>query len=342
MDMFAFDPPSLDTDDVLAIAREHWGVSGRTTRLRGERSNNTRITGDGVDVILQVQSASEDAAVIDLQTQALVHVADRAPGVPVSQVVPTLAGERHATVERDGRSHLARLVTYLPGTTFDPDVRLSPHAYHAIGSLLGRISVALADFEHPSAGHFMPWNVGNGLIVDATLRDGIGEAATRGLAAVDARLHDVVAVLGGLPRQTIHNDGHAGNLLRHDAESEVVTGVIDFGDVVHTATIADVAVAAESFAVPHDDPAAITAALAVGYDRHRRLADSEVAALSEVILARLALTVLLVEYQLRHSDHLASHAHATRQLVVERLGRWSRLDTAALTDHVHLALEASR
>jgi Ser/Thr protein kinase RdoA (MazF antagonist) len=280
--------------------------------------------------------------VIDLQTQALVHVADRAPGVPVSQVVPTLAGERHATVERGGHTHLARLVTYLPGTTFDPDVRLPDHAYVEIGSLLGRISVALADFDHPIAGHFMPWNVGNGLIVDGALRADVGEAAARALAAVEDRLAALHDTLGRLPQQMIHNDGHAGNLLRADAESELVTGVIDFGDVVHTATIADVAVAAESFAVPHPDPFAISAALAVGYDRHRPLADAEIAALPEVVLGRLALTVLLVEYQLRHSDHLASHAHATRHHVVDRLERWSRLDVDAMIDHVHLALEASR
>ena len=57
-----------------------------------------------------------------------------------------------------------------------------------------------------------------------------------------------------LPRQVIHNDGHAGNLLRADAGSEHVTGLIDFGDLVHTVTVADLAVSGASL-VPHQaDP----------------------------------------------------------------------------------------
>ena len=338
--LLGFDPPDLTVDEVLAIADEHWGVTGRPDRLRGERSHNTRITGpDGTARILQVQSASEDPAVIDLQSQAMRHLERRAPDVPVSRVVPTTAGEVHAQIEIRGRSHLARLVTFLPGTTFDPTRTLPDDAYRRIGALIGRIARALDDFDHPKAAHLMPWDIANGLIVDDALRSDLTPSSNAALASIDDRLHAIVATMRSLPRRTIHNDGHAGNLVRPDATSHQVSGVIDFGDLVHTVTAADVAIIAESFAPDHPDPAGVTAAVTAGYHAHLPLSGTELDAVPELVLARTALNVVLAEYQIRHAPHLAPGAAAGLPEVIERLVRWSRLDVGAMIARIHQATD---
>lgn len=339
--LFGFDPPDLGPDEPLRIAAEHWGLTGTTTRLRGERSHNTRIDdGDGAAWTLQVQSASEDPAVIDLQTRAMHHLASSAPDVPTPRVVPTIDGSLHARVEIDGRVHLARLVTFIPGATFDPHAVLPEQAYRRIGQVIGAIAAGLTDFEHPAAAHFMPWDVANGLVVDRGLRAELTSSSAAALASVDDRLHGVLEAMAVLPRRTIHNDGHAGNLVRPDPASHQVSGVIDFGDLVHTVTAADVAIIAESFAPDHPDPDAVVAAATAGYHAHVRLGDDEVAAIPELVLARTALNVLLAEYQIRHAPHLAPHAAANLSGVVERLVRWSRLDVGAMIGRIHAALDA--
>lgn len=337
--LFGFDPPELGPHEPLAIAAEHWGVGGETHRLRGERSHNTRIVSDdGGSWTLQVQSASEDPAVIELQTRAMHHLEHRVPDVPVPRVVPTRAGGLHASVDIGGRTHVARLVTFLPGTTFEPVAPMRHDAYTRIGALIGRIAVGLDDFEHPAAAHFMPWDVANGLVIDETLRTDLAAPSLAALRRVDERLHAVVATIEALPRRTIHNDGHAGNLLRPDATSHQVSGVIDFGDLVHTVTAADVAIIAESFAPDHPDPAAVVAAVTAGYHAQLPLGDDEIAAIPELVLARTALNVLLAEYQIRHAPHLAPHAVANLPDVVRRLVRWSRLDVDAMIEHIHEAV----
>lgn len=341
--LFGFDPPELDPEEPPAIAAAHWGITGVAVRLRGERSHNTRITGaDGRSWTLQVQSASEDDDVIDLQTRAMHHLARQAPDVPVPRVIPTVDGELHAVIDRAGQRHLARLVTFLPGTTFDPTAVLPDDAYRRIGALIGRIAAGLADFTHPAAAHFMPWDIANGLIVDEGLRDDLTTSSTAALASVDERLHAVVDTMATLPRRTIHNDGHAGNLLRPDAASHQVSGVIDFGDLVETVIAADVAIVAESFAPDHPDPAGVVTSVTTGYHAHVALGDDEIAAVPELILARTALNVLLGEYQIRHAPHLAPHATANLADVVERLVRWSRLDAGAMIDRIHATLDADR
>lgn len=341
--LFGFDPPQPGADAVLAIAAEHWNVSGTPHRLRGERSHNTLLVGTrGGAWTLQVHSASEDSAVIDLQTRAMCHLQRTAPDVPVPRVLPTVAGALHAEVEIEGRTHVARLVTYIPGTTFDPTQLLPERAYGRIGSLLGLIAAGLADFEHPAAAHFMPWDVANGLIVDDDLRAGVTASSLAALESVDERLHAVDDTIAPLPWRTIHNDGHAGNLVRPDATSDRVVGVIDFGDLVETVGAADVAIICESFAPDHPDPAGVVAAVTAGYHVQLPLGEDEIAAVPELVLARSALNVLLVEYQIRHAPHLAPAAASSLPDVIERLVRWSRLDTGAMIARVHEAIDAIR
>jgi hydroxylysine kinase len=334
--MFGFDPPSVSGEQVLAIARNHWGIAGTAQRLRGERSHNSRIAADdGRAWTLQIQSASEDRSAIDLQTRAMQHLESRTPDVPVPRVVTTLADEPHAEVELDGRIHLVRLVTFLPGAVFDPTEILPDRAHRAIGVIIGRIAAALDDFDHPSLGHFMPWDVANGLIVDDDLRSELTAPSTAALASVDDRLASIADAMPHLPHRVVHNDGHAGNLVRPDATSDQVSGVIDFGDLVRTVTAADVAIIAESFAPDDPDPARVVAAITEGYHRHVPLDEHELEAIPELVLARTALNVLLGEFQIRHAPHLADRAARMLEDTIDRMVRWSRLDVGAMIERIH-------
>ena len=73
------------------------------------------------------------------------------------------------------------------------------------------------------------------------------------ISAIDAR---VQAEFGHLRQQVIHNDMNDMNVLVNPGNEDVVVGIIDFGDLVHTALVADVAIlAADQIATeraPHD------------------------------------------------------------------------------------------
>ncbi len=49
--------------------------------------------------------------------------------------------------------------------------------------------------------------------------------------------HEVLPKLNAGPSQIIHNDAHPHNLLRADAVSQDVVGLIDFGDMVHASSM---------------------------------------------------------------------------------------------------------
>jgi len=339
MDLFRFDPPDLAVDDVAEIAAERYGLAGATRRLRGERSHNTLFTtDDGRQFVLKIASAGELPATIEFHAQALVHLEHRAPGLPIARMVPSSSGELVPVLELDGRRHSMRLVTYLPGVTFEDDQRISAAGLHAIGTLVGALSAALADFEHPAAHDFMPWDIANGLVLDADLWAGLGADALDVLRVARQRLAAATETMSTLPRQIIHNDGHAGNLLRSDAASDMVTGVIDFGDLVHTVTVADLGVSGANL-VPHQvDPAGALAALAAGFHSQRPLSDAEIAALPDLVLARLALSTLLVEYQITHAPHIADAVAGERPGLLANVERWLAVDPRAAINRVREAL----
>lgn len=339
MDLFRFDPPDPPDDVVRQIANDLYGVTGALVRLRGERSHNTRFTTpDGDEFVLRIASASEPAAMIDCHARALVHVERVDPSLPIPRMLVARNGQLVPAVELDGLSHRVRLETYLPGVTLYDGQPVSPASLSMIGALLGGVAVALAEFDHPAAWGFMPWDIANGLVLDDALNHALAADAASLTTRARPRIDAAVATMLRLPRQIIHNDGHTGNLLRTDESSDQVTGLIDFGDMVHTVTVADIAVAGASLAPHQSEPEAALAALSAGYHTRRALARDEVRAIPDLVLARLVLSTLLVEYQLTHAPHMVEHVAPERPGTHAALERWLDVDPNRAADTIEEAL----
>jgi Ser/Thr protein kinase RdoA (MazF antagonist) len=338
MDGLTFDAPALTPVEARRVARDLYGVDGVARRVRGERSHNTVITtADGRGFVLKIAGASEPDALLDLETRAMQHVAERAPGLPVARMIAALDGSFVPTLVHAGSRHRVRLVTYLPGVPFRDDQVISPAGLTAIGALLGAIAAALADFDHDAADDFMPWDIANGLALDDELWAGAGDDARSALERARPRLERAATTMHHLPRQIIHNDGHGGNLLRADATSDLVTGIIDFGDVVRTVTAADVGVSGANL-VPHQaDPIAALVALTLGYHSQRPLSDVEIAAVPDLVLTRLALSTLLVDHQIANTPHIAAEVAAERPGLLAGLASWTDVDPTVAADSIAAA-----
>lgn len=343
-----FDPPSVPLERVVDVLAEHWGLSGRLRPLDGERDQNTQVTtDDGRDFVLKIASPSEDPLVADLQCAALHHVARADAGIAVPQMVPTRDGHDIVTTSIDGAPAPTRLLTFVDGVTFDDAGALGLDALIEIGASQGRLAHAFGGFEHRAAGNFMAWSLDAGMVHHDELWDGLGEVGRAAAGPFRERVEAVAARIEsgdpGLRRQVLHNDGHRGNLLRVDAASVAVTGVIDFGDIADTCVVADLAICVASFVDGHSAQPDAAAAIAAGYDRWMSLTDIEVDGLVDAVLQRIVLGLLLVEFQRRNApDHRRDEIGDGLSEYRGNMTRWAALDEDHTTEIIRACIIRAR
>ena len=102
-------------------------------------------------------------------------------------------------------------------------------------------------------------------------------------------------LLSALPRSVIHNDGNDHNVLvgpPTDGE-RAIAGLLDFGDMVESWTVCEVAVAAAYAVFGKADPVAAAAEVAAGYHAVRPLSEPELEALWTLTAIRLGTSVCL-------------------------------------------------
>jgi 4-aminobutyrate aminotransferase-like enzyme len=292
--IFTEPAPDFSPGSLRAALSEHWRLSEVELKpLDSERDLNVLVDGR---FVLKLSNPAEHADVVDMEVRALDHVHAVDPGLPVPGSVATSGGEAVTHLTDDsGRDCLARLITLLPGEPLEGKPVDSALAAQ-VGAAAARISVALQGFFHPTAGRTLMWDVRR--TPEVVAASGIG---TGRLGELAARVAPALDATAALPSGIQHADVTLTNVL---AEAGTVTGVIDFGDMHHTAAVADLAAtlasvlrqAGETTLWPR------TEAVLRGYQRHRALSPAEVAVLGELVIARL-LTTLAVSATRRGPHH---------------------------------------
>ncbi|RYB93730.1 aminotransferase class III-fold pyridoxal phosphate-dependent enzyme [Nocardioides oleivorans] len=290
-DVMAEPAPALSASRVTALMSDLWGVPVPSVHpLSSERDLNVLVGGAPDGHVLKVSNPAEDRALVEMEVAAMAHVAAVDPTLPIPRGTRLLAGGDVAVVTDDlGRDCLARLITTVPGDGLEGQVVTEDLAEQA-GAIAARVAQALGGFFHPAAGaRDLDWDVRRLPAVAASL-----PAGDPLLSVVD-RVSPALERCAALPGGIHHADVTLTNLLVTDG---VVTGVIDFGDMHHTADVADLAVTLTSVLRNTSETQVcslweLAGATLRGYQRLRPLAPEEVEVLGELVLSRLALSAII-------------------------------------------------
>jgi Ser/Thr protein kinase RdoA (MazF antagonist) len=187
--------------------------------------------------------------------------------------------------------HFARLVHYLPGV---PLAEIKPHSNDLLrdfGRKLGQLDRALEEFDHNAVHRDFHWDLANGNRILSEFSGLIKDSTVRKLVA-SFRFnpkHD-------LRRSVIHGDANDYNVLVDPERMEVV-GLIDFGDMVYSYTVGNLAVALAYVVLDKTDPLAAAREVVEGYESEFALTADELEALWPLTLLRLCMSVCLAAYQ---------------------------------------------
>jgi 4-aminobutyrate aminotransferase-like enzyme/Ser/Thr protein kinase RdoA (MazF antagonist) len=300
-------PPVFTLLDAERVAVDVFGVNGAASPLVSERDQNFKITSDdGRGFVLKIGNPADDPGVLDMQTRAMLHVARTDPSLPVMRLVSTKDDAHQAHLNGpDGRSSIARLVTLLPGRTMEPD-ELRLDTLYAFGVASARLGRALRGFFHPSAGHPLLWNVKHALEL-RPLVEHIPDATRRAVVddVLDRFEEHVSPVFSDLRAQVIHNDLTSDNCL-FDPEQRV-SGIIDFGDMAHSALVCDFVSTVEALMGERPDHFETLEETAAGYSSVTPFLDDEIALLPDLLLARWSTTAVISAWRVRRYPENAEY-----------------------------------
>jgi Ser/Thr protein kinase RdoA (MazF antagonist) len=306
--------PHFNIEAAIVIAEEHFGISGDARPLPSERDQNFLITTNAGDkFVLKIANALESREFLEAQNAALKHVATRVDFC--QSVVQASSGDEIIRVKAtDGMAYFVRVVRYLPGVPLG-EVRPQPaKLLNDLGHKLGLLDHALKDFDHPAVHREFHWDLANGNRI-------VGEYAplVRDPVLRDLVLHCRIEIDGRLRRSVIHGDPNDYNVLV-DPERMVITGLLDFGDMIYSYTVGNLAIAIAYVVLDKPDPVAAAREVVKGYTSEFVLLDDERAALWSLVRLRLAMSVCLAADQQRQRPD-NEYLRISQQAIEENLPR---------------------
>ena len=169
---------------------------------------------------------------------------------------------------------------------------------------MGEIDRALTDFDIPGAHRDFYWDLAQApkliaeylpLIKDPLLKELIEKSSA------DFN-RQVGPLLPGLRCSVIFNDANNYNVLVGGGDDlfskdQQVVGIIDFGDMVYSYTIGDLAVAIAYAVLDKPDPLIVAAQIVAGFHAVFPIEEKEIAVLFDLVRLRLCLSACLAVYQ---------------------------------------------
>jgi Ser/Thr protein kinase RdoA (MazF antagonist) len=248
-------------------------------RLPSERDQNFLLTDDsGQQFVLKIANTAESRSFLEAQNAVLDYLAERVSFC--QRVIGEMA---------EFAGHFVRVVTYLPGV---PLAEIKPHTpglLNDFGQKLGQLSRALADFDHPAVHRDFYWDLAHGNRIVNAYAPLIEDAKLRELV-LKCRFEPETE----LRRSIIHGDANDYNVLV-DPDSLTVSGLIDFGDMVYSYTVGDLAIALAYVVLGDGDPRDVMA----GYTSEFGLLEEEREALWPLVRLRLAMSVCIAAHQIK-------------------------------------------
>lgn len=287
--------PRFASLEAAQIAQQVFGVAANVALLPSERDQNFLLdTVEGSRFVLKFAKSDEDRAVLEFQNAALRQVAARAPALAVPRVFPTRLGKDLTQIkDQRGQAHYVRLISWLDGQMLADTAPHDESLLASLGATMAEIDRALQGFSHAAMHRELHWNVR------------CADLALEHLSLLPAEQRRVVhSVMQAwleidwrkLRHGVIHGDANDHNVLVRQGR---VAGLIDFGDIVHSALVCDLAIALAYAMLAKPQPVEVAGTIVRAYHDRFPLETYELDALYPLVCARLCMSVCYAAYNAR-------------------------------------------
>ncbi len=277
----------MEIPEVKDILSKVYGWNNSTIKpLVGYETLNYQVNVHGQNYVLKIHPYDiETKSQVEGESEIMEHLAHLACSYP--SPILSLDGKK-STLWNE--KYIVRVLSFIDGS-FLAEANQSE-------SLINSFGTALAKFDHATEGLYIPAIKARKIKWDLNFTHfskddlyAINDPKHRSLAdyfLLQFDLH-VRPELHNLPQQIIHNDANDWNVLCTNSK---VSGIIDFGDVVHSSRIAEIAVALSYIMVNENDPIAKGCIFLKAYHKENSITEIELKLLYYFIAARMCVSLI--------------------------------------------------
>ncbi|MEM8486221.1 MAG: phosphotransferase [Bacteroidota bacterium] len=288
--------PAFTEVEVAALLTTHYGFTGKIKTLPSYSDQNFLVDTADARFVLKISNSDEPFPVLDFQQQALQHLGIKAPALALPHVIPSQNGAllTEVAAPRNNTHHLVWMVSFLSGQFISDLQSHPPPLLHNLGIFMGTLDKALAGFVHPGMHRTLQWDLKHAPNLTEKLPH-IKDSGKRRLVEHFLRRFDehVVPVSGALRQSVIHNDANDNNVLVDTRNNTAIGGIIDFGDMVYTYTVCEIAIAIAYMILGKEQPLETAMPILRGYQSVYPLTEQELAVLYDMVSIRLCTSVCM-------------------------------------------------
>ena len=276
--------------EVSELVSKHYDLTTTVTALNGYDEYNYLLTEkDGKKYIGKISTAAISNPFLDAQVKILHHLAASPVAAQLQQIVPNRGGNDLTPFTANGENFQLRILSFIEGEFWVGYPEKSTALYLDLGKFLATMDKSLAGFSHPAMHRHYTWDISTATDAKAKLQY-ITDYEKRRLADYFLLQFEtnVLPVLSSLRHAYTHNDANDYNVLVKD---NAIAGLIDFGDMVHTALVNNLAIACTYAMLDTDDPIQTAAIVVKGYHAVYPMTEQEIDLLYYLIAARLCISV---------------------------------------------------
>ncbi|XP_006142672.1 hydroxylysine kinase [Tupaia chinensis] len=296
--------------------------------------SKSKDTTDGpTEFVLKISNteSSSHPDLIEVQSQVMMFL--KAAGFPTASVCHTKGDHTASLMSIDSgsgvKSHLVRLLTYLPGRPV-AEIPFSAQLLYNIGRLAASLDKTLEKFHHPKLSCLQRedfiWNLKNVPLLEKYLYT-LGQNRNREIVEQVIQLfkEEVMTKLSHFRECINHGDLNDHNLLVESSESASggseyqISGILDFGDMSYGYYVFEVAITIMYMMIESSTPVQVGGHVLAGFESVIPLTAVERGALFLLVCGRFCQSLVMATYSCQ------LHPENTEYLMITAKTGWKHL-----------------
>jgi len=319
--------------NIIDILNREYGLSGHLTKMVAYEDINYRLeTPDGEKLLVKITMNPDERDLALSQNKVLLDLSGNLTPKPK----PTLSGNYHVDITVSGVSCPLRVLSFIEGN-FLGEVKSDEDLFSNFGNMLGNLNKELEPMVNPVFKcHSHDWDLARFQELKP-LANYISDPEIKRLVLYFFMKHheEVIPVYHLLPKGLIHGDANEWNVLVERAKGKrqrakgkspfTIKGLIDFGDMVYSARVHDLAIALAYSLNSENVPVKCAEKFVGGYHNVYPLSRLEISLLYYLIAARLS-TIIAQAARKSHEQPNSDYHQISAKPAQNLLRAWIRIN----------------